>query len=219
MSDASLFFVIVNRGKANDLLHKAQAIGATGGTILLGEGTMQSGLYDFLGINQTHKDVLLTAVPDQVTDQLYSMLREQFKLHKRFRGIAFSVPYRPWKPGDDTAAPLPRPTNAPYLCLLTVVERGLGDECMAIAREAGAQGGTIIHVHGAGVPQDFYFPLVIEPQKDIVLIVTPRAGAAPIHKAIFNRMNLAQTGKGIIFALPVLSTVGLYEERRQEVKP
>ena len=93
------------------------------------------------------------------------MLREQFKLHKRFRGIAFSVPYRPWKPGDDTAAPLPRPTNAPYLCLLTVVERGLGDECMAIAREAGAQGGTIIHAHGAGVPQDFYFPLVIEPQK------------------------------------------------------
>jgi hypothetical protein len=219
MSDASLFFVIVNRGKANDLLHKAQAIGATGGTILLGEGTMQSTFYDLLGINQTHKEVLLMAVPDQVNDQLYNMLREHFKLHKRFRGIAFSVPYRPWRPGDDTPMVSHRHTDAPYLCLFTIVERGLGDECMAIAREAGARGGTIIHAHGAGVPQDFYFPLVIEPQKDMVLIVTPRAGAAAIHKAIFTRMELQKTGKGIIFTLPVLSTVGLYEERRQEVKP
>jgi hypothetical protein len=63
------------------------------------------------------------------------------------------------------------------------------------------------------VPQDFYFPLVIEPQKDLVMIVTPRASARRIRHAIYEGMRLERKGAGIIFALPVTRTLGLYEER------
>ena len=38
----TLFFTVIDRGKANAVLHKAQECGAKGGTILLGEGTVQS---------------------------------------------------------------------------------------------------------------------------------------------------------------------------------
>ena len=216
MPSGSAIFAIVDRGKATDLLRRAQQVGARRGTIYLGEGTLPSRLLDFLGINQTQKEVLLIAVPTEATERLYGMLREEFKLHKRYKGIAFSVPYRQYSPDSPNKEPVNREQDAPYICLMTVLEKGLGSECMKVARAAGARGGTIISAHGAGIPQDFYFPLVIEPQKDIVMIVTPREAAPQIREAIYTNMKLERKGAGIVFALPVTRTLGLYEERQQE---
>ena len=221
MKDGFLFFAIVDRGKANDLLHSAQKIGARGGTIFLGEGTMQSKWLDRFGINRTQKEVLLMAVPGGLNEALFTMLREEFKLHKRYKGIAFAVPYWQFDPeniAESTA--FDRREDASYICLMTVLKRGLGTECMRFARAAGANGGTIMHARGAGVPQDFYFPLVIEPQKELVLILTPRETAPAIRDAIYTGMKLEKAGSGILFALPVLSTIGLYDgpPRRKEAE-
>lgn len=175
---------------------------------------------DRLGINQTQKEVLFTAVPTETHKQLLGVLRDEFKMHKRFRGIAFAMPFRRWLPEqsqlDDAIAP---PKDSPYICLMVVLNKGQWEDCMRIARAAGAQGGTVIHGRGAGVQQDdFYVPLHIEPQKDIVMIVTKRQTAYAIRAAIYDLMNLSEPGKGIIFSLPVTNTIGLYEERRQEAK-
>lgn len=218
MTEALLFYVIVNRGKANALLHKAQALGAQGGTVLLGEGTVQSRLYDLLGINQTHKEVLMMAVPEGLSDRIYGMLRDEFRLHKRFRGIAFAVPFRSWSPELPDELPPLTYAETSHTLLITVVEKGRGHDCMAIAREAGAVGGTIVHARGAGVPKEFYFPLIIEPQKDMLLIVAKKAEAIEIRDSIYHRMGLQEPGAGIIFSMPVQSTIGLYEETRQGVK-
>lgn len=216
MPVGSCVYIIVDRGKANELLQVVQQLGALRGTIFLGEGTSPSRFASLLGFSQTQKEVLLIAVPDEVKDHLYSLLRKRFQLHKRYKGIAFSVPYRQFHPETGTHRPFDRSEAAPYVCLMTVLERGLGAECMAHARTAGARGGTILHAHGGGIPQDFYFPLVIEPQKEIVLIVTQRENAPAIRNAIYNNMQLHRKGAGILFALPVTQTLGLYEERQQE---
>ena len=55
----TIFYTIVNRGKANAVLRKAKECGATGGTILLGEGTIQSKLLDFLGLTEIRKEILM----------------------------------------------------------------------------------------------------------------------------------------------------------------
>lgn len=221
MVSGSAIYIVVDRGKANALLHRAQQIGAQRGTIFLGEGTMPSRFMDLLGVNQTQKEVLLIAVPEAATEPFYAMLREEFHLHKRYKGIAFSVPFRQYTPEGAEPLKTAREYNAPYICLMAVLERGLGAECMKVARAAGARGGTILHAHGAGVPQDTYFPLKIEPQKDIVMIVTGRDSAQRIREAIYRGMQLERRGAGILFALPVTRTLGLYEERQQEkaVKP
>ena len=216
MTSGSAIYIIVDRGKANDLLRRAQQLGAQRGTIFLGEGTMPSRWLDILGINQSHKEVLLIAVTNDLLESVYAMLREEFQLHKRYKGIACSVPYRQFTPDGPPREEAVRATEAPYVCLMTVLDRGLGEECMKHARAAGARGGTIVHAHGAGVPQDFYFPLTIEPQKDIVMIVAKRESATQIRKAIYVNMQIERKGAGIIFALPVTRTLGLYEEHRQE---
>jgi nitrogen regulatory protein PII len=217
MTEATLFFVIVNRGKANGLLRKSQGMGAKGGTILLGKGTLQSRIFDILGINQTQKEILLMAVPDHASQGIYGLLKEEFKLHRRFKGIAFSVPFRAWT--KDTKEPQSnsnRHLNPHYVCVMAVIEKGKAEDCMAAAKSAGAQGGTIIAARGAGVLQDFYVPLLMEPQKEIVLIVLPHETAVSVREAIFNQMELDKQSSSIVFLLPVLDTIGLYEERRQE---
>ncbi len=221
MADNQVFVAVVNRGKANALLRKAQENGATGGTIFLGEGTMPSRFLDKLGINQTQKEVLFAAVPMETHKLLLGVLRHEFKMHKRYKGIAFSMPFRRWQPdARQLDGAIDVPEQPPYICLMTVLEKGQWEDCMRIARAAGAQGGTVIHGRGAGVQKhEFYVPLTIEPQKDIVMIVTRRETAYAIRAAIYDLMELAKPGKGIIFSLPVLSTIGLYEERKQEARP
>ena len=78
---------------------------------------------------------------------------------------------------------------------------------MNAARAAGARGGTLIHGRGAGVPTDFYYPLLIEPQKETVLIISPKDQAPSIREKIYSDLELNKPGQGIIFTLPVGRTV------------
>ncbi len=77
-------------------------------------------------------------------------------------------------------------------------------------------GATVIHGRGAGIPTDFYFPLVIEPQKDMVMIITKKDNASLIRQRILSDLKLEKAGNGIIFTLPVNWTGGLLESRSEE---
>lgn len=216
----TLFFVIVSRGKANAVLRKAKKCGATGGTIFLGEGTIQNKLFDKLGLTEMHKEILMISSSNALCDNLHEKLNEEFMLCKRNKGIAFSIPFKRWplQPfGKEKESP-PDDIDAPYFCIMTIVDKGRSKDCIKAARAAGARGGTLIHGRGAGIPTDFYFPLVIEPQKDIIIIVTPKDKVAMIREKIFFDLELGKAGNGIIFTLPVSRATGLYENRTEECK-
>lgn len=202
------------------MLRRAKECGATTGTILLGQGTVQSKLLDFLGLNETHKEILMIPASGGLDTRLHDILSDTFKLSKRNKGIAFSVPFKRW-----TADTCEQEHNISlederftHYCLITIVEKGRSRDCILAARAAGARGGTVIRGHGAGVPADSYFPLAIEPQKDTVLIVAKKDKTAAIREKIFIDLELDKPGNGIIFTLPVSNTSGLYENRSEERK-
>lgn len=214
----TLFFTVVDRGKANAVLRKAQECGAKGGTIFLGEGTVQSKLLEKIGLTESHKEILMISASNTLSDKLHEMVGDTFTLSKRNRGIAFSIPFKRWQ----LSAPGPEQTSSPkeipssHFCIMTIVDKGKSKDCIKAARTAGARGGTTIHGHGAGTPTDFYFPLVIEPQKDIVIIITPQDKVIPIREKIFADLELEKPGNGILFVLPVTRTSGLFENRSEE---
>ena len=216
----TLFFAIVNRGKANAVLRKAKECGAAAGTILLGEGTVQSKLLDILGMTETHKEILMIPAPAGLDAILHETLSETFKFTKRNRGIAFSVPFKRWTAGVSEQEHNISLHNERFThcCLFTIVDKGRSRDCILAARAAGARGGTVIKGHGAGVPADSYFPLAIEPQKDTVIVVTRKEKANAIRERIFSDLELDKPGNGIIFTLPVSNTSGLYENRADERK-
>jgi nitrogen regulatory protein PII len=215
----TLFFAVVNRGKANAVLRKAQEeCGAAGGTIFLGEGTIQSKLLEKLGLTEAHKEILMIPATDELCDKLFEMLRRSFMFSKRNKGIAFSIPFKRWQlqASGQERKDASKKVKYSHFCIITIVDKGRGKDCIKAARAAGAKGGTLIHGRGAGIPTDFYFPLVIEPQKDIVMIVTTKGKVNPIKKRISSELELEKTGKGILFILPVIKTSGLFENRSKE---
>lgn len=220
MAIDTLFFTIVNRGKANAALKKAKECGAAGGTILLGEGTIQSRLLETMGLTETRKEILIIPASEELDLKLHETLNETFYLYKRNKGIAFSVPFRHWTPetSDQEHNISLKDNRFTHCCIFTIVDKGRSKDCISSARAAGARGGTLIHGHGAGVPTDFYYPLVIEPQKDTVIVVTPKDKAASIRERIYSDLELDKPGNGIIFTLPVSRTSGLFENRAEERK-
>lgn len=241
----TLFFAVVNRGKANAVLRKAQECGAKGGTIFLGEGSVQSKILEKIGLTESHKEILMVSASDELSDKLHEMISTTFSFSKRNRGISFTIPFRRWqlstaglKPkgltgsansacstgtaGSANAAGLAGlaeeslPSPPSHFCIMTIVDKGRSRDCLQAAKAAGARGGTLIHGHGAGIPTDYFFPLVIEPQKAIVIIVTTKDKVIPIQERIFSELELEKPGKGILFVLPVTKASGLFENRSEE---
>lgn len=185
----------------------------------MGEGSIQNKLLTKLGLTDIHKEIVMVSAPDEVCDKLYEMFVTTQVLSKRNKGIAFSIPFISWSqvsPQEEQKKTSAISNNTTHLCIMVIVDKGRGRDCMTSARAAGAQGSTLIHARGAGIPADFYFPLTIEPQKDIVMIILPIDKAPVVQKRILSDLNLEKTGHGIMFTLPVNRTIGLVENRNED---
>ncbi len=160
---------------------------------------------------EIHKEILV--IP--ATSDYYASLNEAFKqpqgFLKRGRSINFSMPFKRWPAPADKAGGQPELAEADYFGIITIVDRGRSQACAKAARAAGAKDALLVHGRGAGVPVDFYFPLVIEPQKDIVLVITTKEKVAQIRDRISVDLELEKVGNGILFTLPVIEPFGLAE--------
>lgn len=97
-----------------------------------------------------------------------------------------------------------------YDLILTVVNRGYADEVMKAAKKAGAFGGTVLNARGTGTNElQEFFGALIQPEKDLIMILTEREKRNDIMTAISIDAGLAQKGKGISFSLPVDAVTGI----------
>ena len=94
--------------------------------------------------------------------------------------------------------------------IFCVVNAGFSDEVMDAARKFGARGGTVIRARGtANAEAERLFNIVIQPDKEIVMILVESAIKDDILHAIYKEVGLATPGQGIAFSLPVENAVGL----------
>lgn len=100
--------------------------------------------------------------------------------------------------------------------IFAIVERGNADFIVDKAKEAGAEGATIVYGRGTG-DKEFqkFFNLHIESSKEIILIITTESQVQPIRKAIIKAGNLDEPGTGIIFTVAIDDIFGL--KHRQDL--
>ncbi len=196
-------------------MHKAGEYGAAGGTIFLGEGSAESKLPEMTGRTEIEiqKEILMIPSSSEICERLHKMVLEEFMFEKRNKGIAFSIPFMRWQlnAGGRERESSQEDFNPSHYCIMTIVDKGRSRACIKAARAAGARGGTLIHGRGAGIPADFYFPLIIEPQKDIVMVISSKEKTPLIRDRIYADLELGKIGNGIIFTLPVIRASGLIE--------
>jgi nitrogen regulatory protein PII len=97
-----------------------------------------------------------------------------------------------------------------YRLIITIVNRGYGDQVVGAARSAGAKGGTVIIARGSGIHEtEKFMDISITPEKEMVLIIVQRKNAKVITKAILDQAGLKTPGRGISFTVPVTDVVGI----------
>lgn len=109
--------------------------------------------------------------------------------------------------------------NENYEIILSIVNRGHSDTIVEASRKAGAKGGTIIYGRGtSNSERDSFMGVSIEPEKEVVMILTQKQKKNEIMTAICENGSLDQDGLGICFSLPVNQVRGLRKSKTEEAK-
>lgn len=187
-----------------------------------GRGSAKSDIYEILGYGGPKKTVAINVQTHNMTKYLLKKISDRINFGKPGTGIAFSIcvssvssvlsricveAEENLKIGSEDMATV---SKEPYHLIVTIVNSGFFDQVMAVARKAGANGGTVIHGRGLGSKEaQKYLGITIQPEKDVVLIVTPKDKKLEIMESITREVGLNTAGTGICFSLPVEHAIGV----------
>ncbi|MCK9341443.1 MAG: P-II family nitrogen regulator [Synergistaceae bacterium] len=209
-----LIWVIVNFGKGSKVMHAAKKCGVTGGTIILAKGTANDKFADFLGLSDIRKEIVLMVSNKKMTRSALDRLDKKFNFKKPNHGIAFttgvsevigSVGCKATEADREEGG-----EEAMHCAITAVVDKGKAEDVIDAATAAGSRGGTIINARGSGIHETSkLFFMDVEPEKEIVMILSEKKDAEAIISSIREKLDIEQPGKGIIFVQEVSKVYGL----------
>ncbi|NLV70715.1 MAG: P-II family nitrogen regulator [Clostridiales bacterium] len=211
-----LIYAIVHDGMGSKVLRTAKGCGVSGGTILLGKGTICNPILEKLALSDVHKEIVMMVAPREQARAALEKLNKTYKLHKRNHGIAYSIPVYAICGSSTCRCEQPDETGGleetMYQSIIIIVDKGKAEAVVDAATGAGAKGATIINARGSGVNEiSKVFSMEIEPEKEIILMVTGKDQTASIVESIRRDFDIEEPGKGIIFVQNVSKAYGLTE--------
>ncbi len=100
-------------------------------------------------------------------------------------------------------------TTFNYELIITISNHGFSEQIMKSAKKAGARGGTVIHGRGTVDEETIkFFGLTIQPEKELLMIVTKKEDKSAIMQAILDDHGLDKEAKALCFSLPVVDICG-----------
>lgn len=207
-----MLVVIVEHNKASKVLHLADEKGITASVAMLGRGTASRTIFDYLGLNDKKKAVLMLFGKTEEIMDLADYLVEKLEMDKPNHGIAYiESAFNVFGTEDNAngSENIKRGENM-YNAIYTIVEKGNADDVIEAAQKAGSRGGTVMHARGSGSEEARkVFNMLIEPEKEIVLIISEESKTKDIVESIRKETGIEEQGKGIIFVTRVAQTYGL----------
>ena len=105
--------------------------------------------------------------------------------------------------------------------IFAIVNSGYADDAMAVAKEQGVRGGTILDARGVAKEKEAaFFGITLHAEKEILMMVVEKSIRDNVLNALYKQMGMAQKAQGIVFALPVSDVAGLAitEEKKEETE-
>lgn len=209
-----LLYVVLNSGLGSRALHIAKRKGISGGTILLGRGTVKNALLELLALTDVRKEIVLMAADRERSEIVLQTLNQELKLYKPNHGIAYSIPmteicgsrscrYHKFDGPEENHKTM-------YQSITIIVDKGKGEAVVEAASKAGSRGATILNARGSGIHETSrLFNMEIEPEKEIVLIISDQRHTDEIVASIRENFQIDKPGNGIIFVQNVSQVYGL----------
>lgn len=214
LKQIELFCVIVNFGLGSKVIKIAKQNGISGGTILLGKGSINNHLLEILDLSDVRKEIVLMIAEKTLVSQALEELSRKFTFEKPNHGVAFTAPvtsflgvrYCSYNNGKESRGV----ENTMYHAIFTVVDKGNAEAVIEAATSAGSRGATIINARGSGIHENnMLFSMAIEPEKEIVMILSKSDLSEAIVASIKEHLKIEKPGNGIMFVLDVNKTYGL----------
>lgn len=209
-----LIYVIVNNGYGSKVLKYSREHGITGGTIFLGKGTIKNRILELLDLCEMRKEIIMMLAEKKLAYTVMEELNNRFHFDKPNHGITFSIPVKGFLGVNGVNSKINEnlgEENIMYNSIFTVVDKGNAELVIDAANKAGARGGTIINARGAGTHETTrVFSMDIEPEKEIVLILSDINSTQEIVDAINLELRIEEPGNGIIMIQNVSKTYGIY---------
>jgi len=213
MKKLSLIFAIVDMGQADKVFKYARKYGVHGGTVSIGRGTVSNKMLEFLGIDETERELVKMVAESEVASEAMKGMSKDMSLEKPNNGIIFSHTVDEFisnKYKDFSGELNNDKEDSMYKAIYVVVDRGEAESVVEAAKTAGARGATIMNAREVGENEAHkVFSIEIEPEKERVLIVTKTEGKDAIISAVREYLNIDEGGNGFIFVLDISEAYGL----------
>ncbi|MGI6233952.1 MAG: DUF1538 domain-containing protein [Christensenellales bacterium] len=98
--------------------------------------------------------------------------------------------------------PLPEGKIEMYDCVVAIINRGLAQRAVELAREVGAGGATILHGRGSGTSDMRLFSMDIQKEKEIIFWLTDTRVSEAIAAHLYEQLELGGEGGGTVFMMP-----------------
>lgn len=220
MNAVYMLGIITNRGMRDKFIQffKMHNIHIT--LTALGEGTANSAVLDYLGIEATGKTAYFSFVTWDTWKLLKKDLYTQVKIDIPGRGIAFLIPLssiggkgclKYLTAGQDVVIEEESTLkNTDFELLITIANAGYIETIMDAARSAKAPGGTVIHAKGTGAEYARRFlGISLAEEKEMIFILVRAGQKNDIMRAIMEQAGTKTPAGAVTFSLPVTSTAGL----------
>lgn len=181
-----------------------------------GRGTASNSLLDYYGIEGREKRIYVSLITKSVEIRVFEDISYLLSLKRIGNGICFSIPLSSSNGfvGDLLSSykeEIDMEVRDRYHLVITSVLEGYSDMVMSAAKKGGASGGTVISGRSLGTGNANFLKLKIEPEKDIVLIVTPEYKKNSIMHYISAKCGIKTEAKGVCISIPIDSVIGINE--------
>lgn len=205
---------VVNDGVGSRTMRIGKRQGIQGGTICMGKGTVSSKLLEILDLTEMPKEIVFMVAESDIAKKAIEGISKEMAFHKANHGIGFVVPLQNFIGTKFCEYIENNPEKAVnqtmYQAIFTVVEKGQAEDVVEAAKKAGARGGTIINARGSGIHDtEKIFAMAIEPEREMVMILTSSEITKPVVEAIRARLHIDDPGNGVLFVVGVNEAYGL----------
>ncbi len=216
IKEIELICVIVNFGLGSKILKTAKHHGINGGTITIAKGTAQNTIWDYIGLSDTRKEIVYMVADKETAYQALELMDHEYKFDNPNHGIAFTTPIcvalgsRSYK--CDYINSERDEDITMYQVITSIVDKGKAEDVIEAASKAGSKGGTIINARGSGIHETSkLFSMDIEPEKEIVIILSETSMTEAIVTSIREMLHLDEPGNGIIYIQNANKIYGIYK--------
>ncbi len=218
MNNIQLLITIISRKDTEDFIsfYEKYNVGIIYSTPCV--GTAHKKTLDLLGIEQTDKTLLFSVLASEDIKMLSRKLSSEMDIDLPGRGIAISLPVSSigggkamdyFLNGQEVTDAEEIGMNSKYELILAICEKGYSDIVMDAAREAGANGGTVIRAKGTGAKYvEKFFGMSIADEKEIIFIVSPTSKKNDIMKGIMRDAGIESKAHTLLISIPVSETAG-----------